>query len=56
MLAAFLGGWEGVLILAIVLLLSLGFVVALGVIAIVLWRQQKQKQRPAQPSSQEGIG
>jgi hypothetical protein len=56
MLAAFLGGWEIVIILAIVLLLLLGFVVAVSVIAIVLWRQQKKGQLPAQPSSQVRTG
>ncbi len=42
MFAAFLGGWEIVLILAVVLMMGMGFVVAVGTIAVVLYRQQKK--------------
>ena len=52
MIAAFLGGWEVVLLLAFMLIIGLGFVVALGAIAWVLYRQQRKPALPISTPSQ----
>ena len=53
MFAAFLGGWEIVLILAVMLMMGIGVAVAFGVIAFVVYRQQKKSTAnvPAQQST-----
>jgi heme A synthase len=54
MLAAFLGGWEIVLILAVVLLMGMGVAAAVIIIAVMLWRQQKQSTRAISMENQRG--
>ena len=52
MFAAFLGGWEAVLILSVGIVMMLGFAVAVGDIAWALWRQEKRAQNVSNPPTQ----
>lgn len=52
MFAAFLGGWEIVLIIAVAIVMMTGFAVAVGVIAWALWRQEKRAQNVSNPPTQ----
>jgi hypothetical protein len=52
MIAAFLGGWEIVLLLAVMLVIGIGFAVAVGVVAWVLYRQQRKSAPPISTPAQ----
>jgi ABC-type nickel/cobalt efflux system permease component RcnA len=54
MFAAFLGGWEVLIILGVVMMMGIGLLVGVGAIAVLLWRQQK-KSAPSL-STQQQVG
>ena len=54
MFAAFIGGWEIVIILAIVVMMGLGLLAGLGAIVWLLYRQQKKSPPPVSTPQQAG--
>jgi hypothetical protein len=54
MFAAFIGGWEIVIILAIVVMMGLGVLIGLGAIVWLLYRQQKRAVPPMNTQQNSG--
>jgi hypothetical protein len=54
MFAAFLGGWEIVLIIAVVLMMGVGILIGIGALVVLLYRQQKKVAPPVSTQQQMG--